>query len=121
MIAYLYRFIEYPDEDGSAIVYLNKHEIIKRTAKGAWIYKAEWPFKASPKKFVLLSARKQWACPTVGAARESFFARKRVQISLLTGTLRRAEASVRILQAAKLSDLVSGRIFREEGGLPPLF
>ncbi|WP_315740040.1 MULTISPECIES: hypothetical protein [unclassified Bradyrhizobium] len=57
------------------------HRIISRTPKGAWI----------SGRFVLLTATKRWACPTEEEALESFIARKRKQISILSHKLHRAE------------------------------
>jgi hypothetical protein len=53
----------------------------RRTPKGAWI----------GGKFVRLTAHKKWACNTEDDALESFKARKRRQIAILSGNLQRAE------------------------------
>jgi hypothetical protein len=52
-------------------------QVNRRTDKGAWI----------GGKFVLLTAVKKWACNTQEDALESFKARKRKQIRLLTAQL----------------------------------
>ena len=79
---YLYRLHAWPtcsvDEwdnvhSGPIEGYMRKYPIIKRTPKGCWISMDEIE---NPKKFVLLTARKRYACPTEGEAVESFIARK---------------------------------------------
>lgn len=67
-------------------VYLRKFEIIRRTRKGAWI---EWD-QPEGKRFILLSARKRFACDNELDALESFVARKAAQSRILAGQLKRA-------------------------------
>lgn len=57
------------------------YQVNRRTPQGAWI----------GGKFVRLTATKKWACNTEDDALESFKARKRRQIAILTGNLQRAE------------------------------
>lgn len=59
-------------------------EIERRTPKGAWVVG----------RFVLLTATKRWACPTEEEALESFIARKRKQIRILSTHLSRAQADL---------------------------
>jgi hypothetical protein len=54
--------------------------VSRRTPKGAWTHG----------HFVLLTARKKWACQTQEDAIASFIARKNRQIAILTAQLRRA-------------------------------
>lgn len=61
---------------GYITVYLNKYNVIKTTPKGVWIS------YACDKKFILLSARKKFACATIEEARQSFIARKTKQASI---------------------------------------
>lgn len=63
---------------------LRWHRVTKRTPKGAWL----------GTRFVLLTARKRWATNTEDEAIESFIARKRRQIEILTGKLKQAEADL---------------------------
>jgi hypothetical protein len=63
------------------------HRVTKRTAKGAW----------TCSRFVLLTAHKRWARSTEQEALESFQARKKKQIKILTAQLRRAEAELALL------------------------
>lgn len=74
---YLYRYMEYYYETGIDIN-LQRYKIIKRTPKGAWIKY----YNEIGKKFVLLSARKQFACETVELALESFKYRKIKQFKI---------------------------------------
>ena len=59
-------------------------EIDRATPKGAWVCG----------RFVLLSATKRWACPTEEEALESFMARKRKQIRILSTRLQQAKAEL---------------------------
>lgn len=74
-------------------VYVNKFIILKKTPKGVWIS------YCGGKRFVLLSARKQFACLTLEQAVESFKARKRRQISILARKLEYAEMAVSIAES----------------------
>lgn len=55
-------------------VYLHKYPLVKTTPKGAWVdaYGA--------RRFVLLSARKRFAVPSIEEAKQSFIARKNAEI-----------------------------------------
>jgi hypothetical protein len=66
-------------------------QVNRRTPQGAWI----------GGKFVLLTATKRWACPTEEEALESFIARKRKQIRILSTQLRRAEADMALAYPTK--------------------
>jgi hypothetical protein len=59
-------------------------EIDRVTPKGAWVCG----------RFVLLTATKRWAVPTEEEALESFMARKKKQIRILSTQLSRAEADL---------------------------
>lgn len=72
--------------------------ILKRTPKGAWIA------DCFEKRFVLLTARKRFACPTRAEALESFIARKRAHI-------RHAEAR---LAGAKQELAIAERLLPQE-------
>jgi hypothetical protein len=74
-------------------VELQEYRIIKRTPQGAWIVYGSWSMH-TPKRFVLLSARKRFACETKEEALESFKARKRKQIKILKAQLKRAEMAL---------------------------
>lgn len=69
---------------------LREFQVIKETPKGAWI---QMTF-CGDKRFVRLDARKQYACPTIELARQSFIARKKRQIKILTKQLRNAEEAL---------------------------
>jgi len=88
---YLYRFESHNSSLGvdqfddpipghSVVLHLYKHEVLKWTPKGAWISK--WNF-GDEKKFVLLTARKQFASKTVKEAKQQFIHRKHKYISIL--------------------------------------
>ncbi|MHC2552431.1 hypothetical protein [Bradyrhizobium elkanii] len=59
-----------------------------RTPKGAWVCG----------KFVLLTATKKWACETEEQALESFKARKRKQIGILTAQLAYAQRQLALTE-----------------------
>lgn len=65
----------------------------RRTPKGAWL----------ANRFVLLTARKRWACNTEQEALESFKARKARQIKILTTQLSRAKADLALLDTRMLA------------------
>lgn len=76
-------------------VHLHKFPIERRTPKGVWI--RGW----GGMRFVLLSARKRYACPTIEEALESFQARKNRQIKILKGQLQRAELALSLSDSWK--------------------
>ncbi|RLI66843.1 MAG: hypothetical protein DRO67_00270 [Candidatus Asgardarchaeum californiense] len=112
MTEYLYRYEEIryslgvnyfdnPYPGYRLAVHCNKYKIIKRTPKGAWIrYCTGFPEfdKYENKKFVLLTARKKFACETKEEARKSFIARKKRQIEILKAYLEQAETSLYIAE-----------------------
>lgn len=61
---------------GRTEIILMEFKVIRSTPKGVWI--GDWG-----DRFVLLSARKRYACPTIEEALESFLARKRRQARIL--------------------------------------
>lgn len=70
-------------------VALRKHRFIKATPKGAWIS------VHGSRRFVLESATKKFACPTIEAAKESFVARKSRQAAILMSRVNRANEAIR--------------------------
>jgi hypothetical protein len=62
----------------SVYVSLRKFGVVRHTKCGAWIN------VYGERKFVLISARKRYACPTIKEAKESFTARKKRQIRILS-------------------------------------
>ena len=94
---YLYRIVEvvHSNYDGgirSLTLRLDKYIILKRTEKGAWIG-SEFPWD---KKFVMLSARKKYAHETEAEAMESFIARKKKQIKIVSYQLKKAELALQL-------------------------
>lgn len=70
---------------GGVVIEQLRYEVIKYTPKGVWIRQvASYGWFADNKRFVLRSARKRFACPTVEEARVSFLARKKKQLSILS-------------------------------------
>lgn len=76
---------------GTTEVILRTYEVTKRTPKGAWIRKWSWGDEV---RFVLLTARKKFACETTEDAGKSFVARKTRQLSILHRQVRDVEAAL---------------------------
>lgn len=74
-----------PVGPGRTELYLHSYEVLKETPKGVWIQ------AYGTKKFILQNARKKFACPTIEEAIESFIARKKRQIRILSGQLENAK------------------------------
>ena len=64
------------------------YNVSKRTLKGAWL----------GGRFVLLSAHKKWACNTEQEALESFIARKKRQIKILSAQLQQARDDLHLTE-----------------------
>lgn len=75
---------------GDLKVELREYPLVRRTPKGVWIddYGHE--------RFVLLSARRKFACETKEDAMESFIARKRRQLEIYNARAERAKRAIRI-------------------------
>jgi hypothetical protein len=87
-------------------IHLSEYRIIKRTPKGAWI--ELFPSFGEERKFVLLTARKKFACETKEEALESFLARKTRQIRILEAQLTKARACLELIKTDKEKDYVYG-------------
>jgi len=61
-------------------IHISTFEVVKHTPKGVWI---EIPW-AKKRKFILNRSRKKYASPTKELAWESFLARKKKQLSILS-------------------------------------
>ena len=70
-------------------LYSQRFKIIRKTEKGVWI--DHW----GKEKFVLLTARKQFACKTQDEALISFIARKNASISTHLSQLERAKEALK--------------------------
>lgn len=81
---------ENPVGEGRVDVKLRAYPVLKVTAKGAWID------NGSGSRFVLLTAKKRFACPTIQEAAESFDARKKAQLRILMSRMRDVEKALRI-------------------------
>ena len=101
-LKFLYRFTDHQtagsiDEWGDICgpsttrVVLHKYPILKITPKGAWIN------IFGDKKFVLLTARKRFACPTEEEAKKSFVARKQRQIQINNASIHRAQEAIKVV------------------------
>lgn len=70
---------------------LRSYPVLRTTAKGVWIDMA-W----EGEKFILLRARKKFACATKEEALESFLARKERQVSILSRQLKNAQKALQL-------------------------
>ena len=75
-------------------VVVTKYKVLKRTPKGAWIH---YYNGNGDKKFVRLTARKQFACNTREEALESFLFRKKRQESILASRLNKVRDAIDIV------------------------
>lgn len=102
MGGYFYRYEDClvsgsPNESGDygtpyVQVHLRKYDIVKTTPKGVWV---KYWGNQSGKKFILLKARKQFACVTEEEARKSFLARKARQLGIYHARIRNIEEAIR--------------------------
>jgi len=92
-----------PDGPSRVVVSLETYEILRKTPKGAWVQ------CFGKDKFVLLAAKKRFACPTKEEALKSFVARKSTQRRILSDKILVAESAIR--EAKKIA---------EEEGIDPL-
>jgi hypothetical protein len=86
-------------------VELRQYKIIKKTPQGAWIeyYNKPWEkYTPTNDKFVLLTARKKFACATKEEALVSFRAKKMKQIKILSAQLEKAKKALRYANDMKI-------------------
>ena len=74
---------------GKTEVVLREFSVVRWTPKGVWIRTPDLP--PDNEKFVLLTARKKFACPTKEEALQSFIERKKSQVRILTKQLEKAK------------------------------
>jgi hypothetical protein len=106
----LYRYVDrlyscFSDDEyyhGEALVriVIEEYPVVRRTDQGAWIRKDH-----ATDSFVLLTARKKFACNTKQEAYNSFLARKKRQIGILTGRLRRAKEALAMAESMELYEI----------------
>jgi hypothetical protein len=115
-ILYRYEGYEHP--------YLTEYKVIRYTPKGYWIdlynmdgQYSEW--SPEPKmKFICCTAIKCYAYPTKELAKESYIARKKRQIAILSGQIERARDGLTFMGVLKpkrtMSELFStNNIFKD--------
>ncbi len=102
------RYALLPDEFGDRrgrgrlAVELRRFAVIKRTPKGAWLL-----LNNGDKRFVLTTAHKQFACPSVEEAIISFRARKTRQVRIYEARAAQARESIELVRAYKTSKTAS--------------
>lgn len=101
----LYRYV-----DACDVVLLETYPVVRRTPKGCWIQVA--PGYPKPRlKFVLNDATKRYACDTTDAAKVSFLARKRRQLSILNSRVAMIEACVDAINEGRIAGYNSSMCF----------
>lgn len=90
---HLYRFIDTATENG-VNVYRQEYRVVRETPCGVWI--DDYSFAKG--RFVLLGTRKQFAHETPDEAAQSFLARKKRQVGILTHQLYRAKDALRMAE-----------------------
>jgi hypothetical protein len=96
-MTYYYRFQESLYSEFKVMLNLFKFRVINTTTHGVWID------VYGKKKFILISARKRYACPTIEEALESYHARKKRQIRILKYQLAKAEAALRLQKESEIT------------------
>jgi hypothetical protein len=83
---------------GTIEIHLNEYRVNRRTPKGVFLdtgpLDGGWHSANAKQKFVLLTARKRFACPTKEEAQASFIARKRRQIKIYEARADRARQAL---------------------------
>lgn len=77
-------------------VHCSAFPVLKHTAKGVWLS------VYGERRFVLRSARKRFACPTIDEARVSFIARKTRQAGIFEKRANDAHRAIEIAKAQAL-------------------
>ncbi len=92
-----------PLGDGQLKVELRTFKTLRNTPKGVWLIPVYGQYMcADSPRFMRLNCTKQFACPTVETARESFIARKRKQARIYRARMERALRAIAIIEAAGL-------------------
>jgi len=81
-----------PTGPGRTAVELREFRVFKTTAKGVWIYL--WNHSDADKRFVNLTARKQFACKSKELAKESFIHRKQAHLRILLAQASRVKKAL---------------------------
>lgn len=88
---------------------VRQFRVVKVTPKGVWV--TATPFPGDDRRFILMSATKRLAHPTLEAAVTSFKARKDRQMSILAAGIRRAGFARTLVER----DFASGELARRAG------
>ncbi len=94
---------------GNMEIRLREFTVDKTTPKGVWI------FARDGRRFVRRDTNKRYACPTVEEAVESFKARKRRQIRILSNRLHDAEEALTRMKSGRLSGYYSPVLYPPTG------
>lgn len=83
-----------PCGEGRVEVRLRKYQVVKYTPKGVWVKLKIGGWLDSHARFILRSARKRYACPSIEEAGQSFLARKARQTRIYKARLRTIEKAL---------------------------
>jgi hypothetical protein len=100
-----YRYEDFRYYEGGTRVELIRLKVIKKTDCGVWIS----PVNFELRRWVKRNARKRYACPTKQEALESFIARKKRQIEILSVQLHNAQSALNIGESMQKEEQVDGR------------
>lgn len=84
--------------EGQLRVELRKFEVLRHTPKGVWLRLYD-----GHTRFVLVDARKKFACPSLALAKESFIARKKCQVRIYAARVSRAKRAIVLAEQQNLS------------------
>lgn len=104
---------EYVSTSSYVRLQLREYQVIRRTPKGVRIN----DYSGSEHgRFISSEWNKQWACPTVEEARQSFIARKRRQALILEARLRQARTAMQLAEDGFASE--GDRLYSKREPLP---
>lgn len=92
-----YRYADVNTSDGLCIM-LREYQVLRHTPKGVWL---NMPTGKDGKRFILRSARKRVACPTLEEAKKSFCARKKRQCFYAEAQAERARTAIKAIEHGK--------------------
>lgn len=102
MVSSYFRYEEALVGEGSRVeLQLCEFQVVRQTPRGVRINDY-----TGRSRFISRDWNKQWACPTVEEARQSFMARKRRQVLILKARLARAEEALGKASFGELPDRV---------------
>lgn len=94
----LYRIVNAYD-----MLYLRQYNVIKHNPKSCWVF----DYQSNRKRIVYDTAAKRFAYPTIEAAMNSYYKRKRRQVVIIAAQLKIAEESLSLVDTpSKRTDMI---------------